>query len=732
MSKYFAVLLFSGALTFALSGCGGGDGGGGHSSTGGGAAAPSALSYTSPASGIAGVAITSMSPAVTGTVTGYSISPALPAGLSFNTTSGVISGTPAAPAAQATYTITASNAGGSTTFALALTVSAAVTVGGTAATGAPVAGATVTLKDSAGKSTTATTGTDGSFQVIVNGLTAPFLLSVGSAGPTLYSYASQSGMANLNPYTSVVLQAYYKAQGTDVATVFGSALSSASFPNSQQLALLVNPINTILQPYLSNAGVAQPDQFNPFSTSFTANHAGFDQVLDRTQVNNSLLAFNVDTGSGSTAGTISSAVTVQATAASGNAMGAVSVSATTTNGTTNTSSASQQTVPVGTSGAQQSALSAAQSGVLTLLGNLAQLVATKGTAITASDIAPYVDAGFLDEGTNAAAMTQQVLQFLTSVPPGATLTPSIYRLNTFDASSATLDATADFKVTSGTTTVDTYLDDNDNPNYGMVFKQEAGGNWAFYGHQTSTKAHINVTKTLFYDANGSTPNSPSSTLDMQAQVSVLQGMLSGASVSGPANSLPDCSLTPSPLTQSSVTLSHDPGVYNGNQDRYDLACSLTDAGALSGTPPPAGTLYTFGLTSAGTGTTAQQGDALNSVTTDSGDLTQINGVSRGTFTAGNTVANVVGTTLTLTFTPPTTYSVLYANLSAFCQNANEASSGGGSDISGTSKGIPPGTNSGTIQIPSQCDGAATATVAVSVYFIGVNGERSQVTQNIHN
>src|ERR1700719_798292 len=141
MSKYFAVLLFSGALTFALSGCGGGDGGGGHSSTGGGAAAPSALSYTSPASGIAGVAITSMSPAVTGTVTGYSISPALPAGLSFNTTSGVISGTPAAPAAQATYTITASNAGGSTTFALALTVSAAVTVGGTAATGAPVAGA---------------------------------------------------------------------------------------------------------------------------------------------------------------------------------------------------------------------------------------------------------------------------------------------------------------------------------------------------------------------------------------------------------------------------------------------------------------------------------------------------------------------------------------------------------------------------------------------------------------
>jgi hypothetical protein len=728
ISKHFVALLFACASLFALTGCGGSDSGG-HGST---VAAPSALTYTSPASGIAGVAITSLSPTVAGTVTGYSISPALPAGLSFNTSSGVISGTPTATAAQASYTITASNAGGSTTFALALTVSAAVTVSGTAATGAPVAGATVTLKDAAGKSQTATTGADGSFQVIVNGLTAPFLLSVGSAGPTLYSYAGQSGTANLNPYTSVALQSYYKAQGTDVATVFGGTLSPASFPNSQQLALLVNPIDTILQPYLGNAGVAQPNQFNPFSASFTANHTGFDQVLDRTQVNSSLLAFNVDNGSGSTAGAISSAVTVQAAAASGNALATVSVNTTTTNSTTNTSSTSQQTVPVGTSGTQQSALAAAQSGVLTLLDNLVQLAATKGTAITAGDVAPYVDAGFLDEGQNAAAITQQVLQFLTSIPPGATVTASIYRLNNFDASNATLDATADFKVTSGTTAIDTYLDDNDNPNYGMVFKQEASGTWAFYGHQTSTKAHINVTKTLFYNANLSTPNSPTSTLDMQAQVSVLQGSLSGASVSGPANSLPDCSQTPSPLTQSSITLAHDPGVYNGNQDRYDLACSLTDAGALAGTPPPAGTLYTFGLTSAGTGSTVQQGYSLNSVTTDSGDLTQINGVSRATFTGSNTAANVAGTTLTLSYTPPTTYPVLYSNLAAFCQNANEASSGGGSDISGTLSVIPPGTNSGTIQIPAQCDGAATATVAVSVNFIGVNGERSQVTQNIHN
>jgi uncharacterized protein (TIGR03118 family) len=63
---------------------------------------------------------------VTGTVTGYTVSPALPAGLALNATSGVISGTPTATAAQATYTITASNSAGSTTYGLAFKVDPAI------------------------------------------------------------------------------------------------------------------------------------------------------------------------------------------------------------------------------------------------------------------------------------------------------------------------------------------------------------------------------------------------------------------------------------------------------------------------------------------------------------------------------------------------------------------------------------------------------------------------------
>jgi len=76
--------------------------------------APTGLSYTTPNVYTKGTAITALSPTVTGSVVSYSVSPALPGGLSFNTLTGVISGTPTAVSAATTYTVTATNANGST------------------------------------------------------------------------------------------------------------------------------------------------------------------------------------------------------------------------------------------------------------------------------------------------------------------------------------------------------------------------------------------------------------------------------------------------------------------------------------------------------------------------------------------------------------------------------------------------------------------------------------------
>ncbi|WGK94385.1 MULTISPECIES: putative Ig domain-containing protein [Flavobacterium] len=87
--------------------------------------APSALTYTgSPFTYTKGTAITAIAAPTNGggTVVSYAVSPALPAGLSLNTATGAITGTPTAVTASATYTITATNTGGSTTATINITV----------------------------------------------------------------------------------------------------------------------------------------------------------------------------------------------------------------------------------------------------------------------------------------------------------------------------------------------------------------------------------------------------------------------------------------------------------------------------------------------------------------------------------------------------------------------------------------------------------------------------------
>ena len=82
-------------------------------------APPSNLSYSFDTLNFTGGIHVDVGPqAVTGTVTHYSVSPGLPAGLSLNDTTGRIFGTPTAITPAANYTITASNGVGATTTVL--------------------------------------------------------------------------------------------------------------------------------------------------------------------------------------------------------------------------------------------------------------------------------------------------------------------------------------------------------------------------------------------------------------------------------------------------------------------------------------------------------------------------------------------------------------------------------------------------------------------------------------
>jgi len=81
------------------------------------------ISYTgSPFTYYTGLPISNLTPTVTNSPTGYSISPSLPSGLSFSTSTGVISGTPSAASGATVYTITATNAAGNGTTTINITV----------------------------------------------------------------------------------------------------------------------------------------------------------------------------------------------------------------------------------------------------------------------------------------------------------------------------------------------------------------------------------------------------------------------------------------------------------------------------------------------------------------------------------------------------------------------------------------------------------------------------------
>lgn len=86
------------------------------------------------------------------------------------------------------------------------------TVTGTAAIGAAMAGATITIKDSAGTTKSGTAAADGTFSIVVAGLTPPFMLQAEKGATDLYSFLASMDMTatgtknvNITPITNLIV-----------------------------------------------------------------------------------------------------------------------------------------------------------------------------------------------------------------------------------------------------------------------------------------------------------------------------------------------------------------------------------------------------------------------------------------------------------------------------------------------------------------------------------------------
>ena len=145
-------------------------------------------------------------------------------------------------------------------------------VTGTAATGAAMANAAVTVKCASGPTTTGTTAADGSFYItLAGGQTAPCMVQATKGGLTLYSFTNALGRVNVTPISDLVVS---KALGSDPSAAFASFDSTKGATISAGLTTAAAYVNTQV---VALTGSSPPGDL--LSANFKVGDAN-DKVLD--------------------------------------------------------------------------------------------------------------------------------------------------------------------------------------------------------------------------------------------------------------------------------------------------------------------------------------------------------------------------------------------------------------------------------------------------------------------
>ena len=167
---------------------------------------------------------------------------------------------------------------------------APTTLSGTVAVGRAIAGANVTLTDSAGKTVTATGDSNGNYQLALNGLTAPF--AIFASDPRSVASPLTSVVATVPTASSGPAIANVTTLTTAVAALLTQSGNPLDLSDSKNLSTLVTPtavagavktLNTALSGILS-ANNVDSSSFDPISAPFSANQTGADAVIDAVQV----------------------------------------------------------------------------------------------------------------------------------------------------------------------------------------------------------------------------------------------------------------------------------------------------------------------------------------------------------------------------------------------------------------------------------------------------------------
>jgi hypothetical protein len=451
-------------------------------------------------------------------------------------------------------------------------------VSGTAAQGSAIPSATVTLVDKNGNTAGGTTGSDGSFNISGTAdLAPPFMLQV-QTSPTnnLYSVSADpnaSTTINVTPLTDMIVRSWYAVQGKTVDSAFANPAKNPP-PTPTDVKIISSVVLAIVQGWLQAAGVDTND-FNLISTPFAANGTGVDGVLDLTSVTVDSSNISVGIANGDDSITQSSTVTPS--------NGSVSVSTTQTTSSGTTSPVTTSTV-VPTTPTQATAL----AGINTTITNFVNTVNQKGSSLTGSDLAPYVDPNYLDNGENASQWETSVASFLV----GASLTYTGLQINSLDTTDTPniADVTFQLTITKGASGTVKPLEMNFKP-INNVWVITGNGQiadayvetWAWYQPSGPTFSYA-YTNTLRLEVDDPLQNNVKS-----VTVSGL-GVPYGSSTVGTATVPLICSYNPADCNGGQCPLCENSHGSSGTVKSFDLD--------ISGYWPPISTIYTFTLTTA--------------------------------------------------------------------------------------------------------------------------------------
>ena len=599
--------------------------------------------------------------------------------------------------------ITAASGGITSTQDLLTVTPLPTSVSGTAAAGAAIVGALVTLEDSAGHSSTATTASDGSYTLSTTGFTPPFLIQVQAPSGNLYSVSADalaSTIINVHPYTDLIIRSWYSAQGVAIDTAFTNP-ASAPAPAPGSVQILNSAVTNLAQLWLTNAGV-NTSTFNMISSPFAAGSGtGLDQVLDETTVN---------TGTGSV--TIAAGGTTQTSAITYNtSAGTMTVSTTTTN--SNGTSESTNTTVVPGQSAQQTAL----NGINTTMSAFINAINTNSGQLTAAGLTPYMASDLLMDSLN---QTQYAAELVTELSGLTAVSATLQTVKCLDLVHGTADIVFNLTYTGTPSAV---------PNTQTLgefwFEGESDGTWLIGGDNriVQINAQVEARNSEGSQTEGALGIGTFISSNMWAPVgAVTSATITDASGITGWNATPllagdtiSETFTPTPTTQ--LTL---------NFTQFNTSSNWL---SLGNTVIPAGTLFTYAITPA-SGPAVTYTWSSNVFTSELITITSANSTNPPSASLSSYPA---GLALPVTWTLPTTFPIFAVGVMGEAYNGTPGNAATTQCIVAGQTTAPAGTafpTSGTITFPATCGGSPVVFEELHVNVIGVNGEETQATVNI--